>query len=86
MQQVVKGIHKKKILAIFIKLDISKSFDSVNWPYMLEILSHLGFGGTWINWISILWCTASSYFLLNGELEKRVLHYRRVRHGDPTSP
>jgi hypothetical protein len=44
VQQVVKDLHKKKISSIFIKLDISKAFDSMNWPYLLSIMQHLGFG------------------------------------------
>jgi hypothetical protein len=32
-----------------------------------------------------LWCTASSSILLNGELGRRVLHCRGVRHIDPLS-
>jgi retron-type reverse transcriptase len=35
VQEVIKDLHKKKVSAIFIKLDISKAFDSVNWPYLL---------------------------------------------------
>jgi hypothetical protein len=31
------------------KLDISKAFDSVNWPYLLNIMSYLGFGHRWLN-------------------------------------
>jgi hypothetical protein len=30
MQQMIKELHKKKTPTIFIKLDISKAFDSVN--------------------------------------------------------
>jgi hypothetical protein len=30
VQQVIKGLHKKTIIALFIKLDISKVFDTVN--------------------------------------------------------
>jgi hypothetical protein len=30
--------------SLFIKLDISKAFDSVNWAYLLEVQHHLGFG------------------------------------------
>jgi hypothetical protein len=44
VQQVVKDLHKKKTPALFIKLDISKAFDTISWPYLLEIMEHLGFG------------------------------------------
>jgi hypothetical protein len=30
VQQVIKDLHKKKVTALFIKLDISKTFDVVN--------------------------------------------------------
>jgi hypothetical protein len=44
IQGVIKELHKKKMPALFIKLDISKTFDTVCWPYLLEIMAHLGFG------------------------------------------
>jgi hypothetical protein len=77
---------RKKIPSLFIKLDISKAFDSVNWAYLLHVMQHLGFGLNWRNWISSLWCSASSSFLLNGEFGRRILHCRGVRQGDPLSP
>jgi hypothetical protein len=86
VQQVVKDLHKKKIPALFIKLDISKAFDSVSWPYLLGILQHLGFGVRLRNWISSLWCTTSSCYLLNGQPGKRILYCTGVRQGDPLSP
>jgi hypothetical protein len=46
VQQVVQDLHKKKILSLFINLDISKAFDIVSWSYLLEIMSSvLGQGG-----------------------------------------
>jgi hypothetical protein len=58
----------------------------VSWPYLLEILTHLGFGQRWRNWMAALWSTSSSSFLLNGIPGKRILHARGVRQGDPLSP
>jgi hypothetical protein len=73
VQETIRGLHKKKIPAIFIKLDISKFFDIINWPYLLDIMSYLGFGQKWRNWMSSLWCTVSSSVLLNEEPSSRVL-------------
>jgi hypothetical protein len=44
VQQVIKTLHKNKIPTLFIQLDISKAFDTVNWPCMLSIMKFLGFG------------------------------------------
>jgi hypothetical protein len=86
LQEVIKDLHKKRISALFLKLDISKAFDSVSWPYLLDVMEYLGFGQSWRNWVSSLWGTASSSFLVNGMLGKRILHCRGVRQGDPLSP
>jgi hypothetical protein len=86
VQGVINELNKKKIPSMFIKLDISKAFDIVNWPYLLCIMSHLGFGYKWRSWISSLWCSASSLVLVNGIPSKRVLHCRGVRQGDRLSP
>jgi hypothetical protein len=49
VKEAIRDLHKRKIPAIFIKLDISKAFDTVNWPYLLHIMEHLGFGQRWRN-------------------------------------
>jgi hypothetical protein len=38
VQGVVRKLPWEKILALFMKLDIHKAFDIVNWGYLLETL------------------------------------------------
>jgi hypothetical protein len=47
VQQTIKVLHQQKISSLFLKLDSCKAFDSVDWSFLLEFLSHLGFGPTW---------------------------------------
>jgi hypothetical protein len=86
VSQVIKDLHKKKVPSIFIKLDISKAFDMVNWSFLLDIMEYLGFGRWWRNWVSLLWATSSSRFMLNGEPGRSISHRKGVRQGDPLPP
>jgi hypothetical protein len=47
VQHSIKSLHKKRVSSLFLKLDISKAFDSVSWAFLIEVLSHLGFGNIW---------------------------------------
>lgn len=85
VQQTIKVLHRRKISSLFLKLDISKAFDSVDWAFLLEILSHLGFGATWRNLISNLLKSASTQVILNGEPGTPISHQRGLRQGDPLS-
>ena len=86
VQQTIKVLHQRKILSLFLKLDISKAFDSVDWAFLLEILTHLGFGPTWVSIISNLLRSASTQIILNGIPGESIFHQRGLRQGDPLSP
>jgi hypothetical protein len=83
---VIKALQKSKRPSLFIKLDISKAFDSVSWVFLLETMQALGFRQRWTDWIATLLATSSSKILLNGSPGRRIKHATGLRHDDPLSP
>jgi hypothetical protein len=49
---------KAKPQSLFIKLDISKAFDSISSIFLLETLQALGFGQRWGDWIATVLATS----------------------------
>lgn len=86
VQLACRWLHQKGAPAVLLKIDIAKAFDSVDWPFLLEVLQHIGFLRRWTNWISILLSTASTKILMNGRPGRRIAHARGLRQGDPISP
>jgi hypothetical protein len=86
VQGIIKEMYKENTPGFFLKLDIAKAFDSVSWPYILELLQALGFGPRWRRWICQLLASASSKVLLNGKPGASIAHARGLRQGDPISP
>jgi hypothetical protein len=74
VQQTTIFLHQQKHPHILLKLDISKAFDSVSWPFLLEVMHHLGFGHIWRDIISELLDSASTKVLVNGISGDTILH------------
>ena len=36
---------------LLLKMDIENAFDHVNWDFLMEVMSKMGFGHRWINWM-----------------------------------
>jgi hypothetical protein len=85
VQNMVQLLHRTKKQSLFIKVDIAKAFDTVCWPYLLDVLQQFGFCTQWLNWISNLVAT-SSQILVNGAPGQQIFHARGLRQGDPLSP
>jgi retron-type reverse transcriptase len=76
-QRVIQLLHRKKKPAFFfIKLDISKAFDSIGWTFLLEVMQALGFSTKWRDWVSALLGTSSSKVLVNGQPTRGIKHAR----------
>ena len=86
VQQTVRQLHQLKHPRVLLKLDIARAFDSVSWPFLLQVLQHMGFGPRWREWISILLSTAKTRVLINGHPGPPICHEKGLRQGDPVSP
>ena len=86
VQRVIMNLHKKGNPALFIKLDISKAFDTLNWAYLLDVLRACGFSQKWRNWVADILGSSSSRIVINGQRSNAINHRRGVRQGDPLSP
>ena len=79
-------VRKKKVHMLLLKLDISKAFDTLSWPFLLDTLHAWGFDQTWRRWIETLLSTTTSRIILNGQKGPPIRHLRGVRQGDSLSP
>jgi hypothetical protein len=81
-QASTRQLFVRRKPTILFKTDITKAFDTVAWSFLLEVLEHLGFTTTWINWVAELLRTASTKVLLNGTPGDRIRHDHGLRQGD----
>ena len=86
VQHSIRSLHRRRVSAIMLKVDVAKAFDSVAWPFLLEVLRHRGFGPRWISRLVTLFSTANTRVLINGNPGEKFWHARGLRQGDPVSP
>ncbi|KAG7556371.1 hypothetical protein ISN44_As11g024100 [Arabidopsis suecica] len=85
--ELVKNYHKDTVSArCAVKIDISKAFDSVHWPFLLSTLKALAIPEKFIHWLQLCITTASFSVQVNGELAGFFRSTRGLRQGCSLSP
>ena len=78
--------REASIPGALLSLDQEKVFDRVDHGFPFRIMSHVGFGSSFISWVKLLYSGISSAVCINGYMSAAFFPSRGVRQGCPLSP
>lgn len=65
--ELVKAYHRKNISTrCMLKFDLQKAYDSVEWPYLEQVMQELGFTYLFIQWVMACVKTVTYKIVVNG--------------------
>ncbi|XP_057443942.1 secreted RxLR effector protein 78-like [Lotus japonicus] len=79
-------MRKRDGEGLLLKLDFAKAYDNIDWKFLLNMLTEMGFGQRWIKWIQGCVSTATLAVLVNGSPTDFFAIEKGLRQGDPLSP
>lgn len=69
-----------------LSLDAAKAFDSMEWPYLWEVLNLFGLGKLFIGWVKLLYSAPKATMQVNGSYSDVFSLHRGTRQGCPLYP
>uniref|UniRef100_A0A453EX36 Reverse transcriptase domain-containing protein n=1 Tax=Aegilops tauschii subsp. strangulata TaxID=200361 RepID=A0A453EX36_AEGTS len=84
VRQSLMMLHQLGAPRIMLKLDLTRAFDSLSWPFLFEVLCQYGFGDRFREWLAILLSMSSTRVLISRLMRRAIdsgilqrLHPRR---------
>lgn len=66
--ETIHSMLSDKKQGMIVKLDVSKAYDRVRWPYLLDVLLHFGFNRGWVKCIEHCVSSVNFSVLVNGSV------------------
>ncbi|GJX41799.1 putative RNA-directed DNA polymerase, eukaryota, reverse transcriptase zinc-binding domain protein [Tanacetum coccineum] len=85
INEVISWTKKVSGKLMIFKVDFEKALDSINWNFIDDIMSQMGFGVKWRDWIFSCLRSGFSSILINGSPSKEFKLSKGLRQGDPLS-
>ena len=86
LNSVFQYSREASVPGALLSLDQEKAFDRVDHGFLFRIMSHVGFGSSFISWVKLLYSGISSAVCVNGYTSAAFFPSRGVRQGCPLSP
>jgi len=85
--EAINHLHQKTFAGnLAFKVDISKVFDTLDWNFLLKVLSKFDFNVKFCSWNQTILQSTSLSISINGKQNGYFNCKRGVRQGDPLSP
>lgn len=84
--EIAHCVKSGQVQGVILKLDFSKTFETLDWKFLDHTLYKFGFGERWRSWISAIVSSTRLSVLINGSPTKEFETNRGLRQGNPLSP
>nr|GEV50238.1 RNA-directed DNA polymerase, eukaryota [Tanacetum cinerariifolium] len=85
LNEVLQWCKIKKKQSLIFKVDFEKSYDSVRWDFLDDVLKKFGFGNKWCDWIQTCLKSSRGFIMINGSPTKEFQFCKGLKQGDPLS-
>ena len=86
VQMAMDYVKESKQELVMVQLDLEKAYDNVEWSFMVELMSKMGFGERISRLVYVLGEDAVSHIMMNGGITCPIPLQKSLRQGCPLSP